>query len=370
MPTWDARFDLNVELTTPATVALLARVESLARDIRALPVPPEARARLDRLNVVRAVWGTTGIEGSTLSQAQVEEAIEATAEPTHPRGRMRQEARNAAAAMDYVRSAVTADAHVAVTQDLIASLHRIVTSGIPYEHNEPGRYRSHPVTVGRYTPPRDHHTIVRLMDEFVRWANGPATNGWPAAVKAIAAHFYLVSIHPFGDGNGRTSRAVESLLLYQGGINALGYYSLANFYYRRQDTYRRLLDSTMFGSARSLMPFVTFALEGLVEELEIVQQEALAEVRRATFREVAREAIGKTRHAARTRARLIELLRRFEEPVTVADVHAGRHTAALVYRALSDKTFRRDLRALQDLGLITIDAGIANVNMALLGERE
>ena len=36
---------------------------------------------------------------------------------------------------------------------------------------------------------------------------------WDPAVRAIAAHFYVISIHPFGDGNGRTSRAVESFLL-------------------------------------------------------------------------------------------------------------------------------------------------------------
>ncbi|MBK9546926.1 MAG: Fic family protein [Dehalococcoidia bacterium] len=58
---------------------------------------------------------------------------------------------------------------------------------------------------------------------FVRWLNTPPASNWPPIARAIAAHFYFISVHPFGDGNGRTA-FVGGFLLYQAKVNALGFY--------------------------------------------------------------------------------------------------------------------------------------------------
>lgn len=50
------------------------------------------------------------------------------------------------------------------------------------------------------------------MDEFERWLS--STNDDPLLV-AIEAHYRLVTIHPFVDGNGRTARLLFNLLLLQ-----------------------------------------------------------------------------------------------------------------------------------------------------------
>ena len=96
------------------------------------------------------------------------------------------------------------------------------------------------------------------MEQFIEWFNTGPPALWPASIRAIVAHFYVVSIHPFGNGNGRTARAVESFVLYSGGINVRGFYSLANHYYRNRDRYIDLLDSTRFDGAHDLTPFVLF----------------------------------------------------------------------------------------------------------------
>ena len=75
------------------------------------------------------------------------------------------------------------------------------------------------------------------MTEFVEWFNSGVAASWDPVVRAVVAHFYLASIHPFGDGNGRTSRAVESFLLYGAGVNARGFFSLANYFYRNRQEY-------------------------------------------------------------------------------------------------------------------------------------
>jgi Fic family protein len=86
------------------------------------------------------------------------------------------------------------------------------------------------------------------MAEFFKWFNSGSAAHWNPVIRAIVAHFYVISIHPFGDGNGRTSRAVESYLLYQAGVNARGYYSLANYYYRNRPEYVSMLDHVRFVS--------------------------------------------------------------------------------------------------------------------------
>ena len=127
------------------------------------------------------------------------------------------------------------------------------------------------------------------MAEFAEWVNAPPALNWPAVVRAVAAHFYFVSIHPFGDGNGRTARAIESYLLYQSGVNVLGFYSLANFYYRNRAEYIELLNHCRFNEDRDLTPLIRFAIAGLVEELETVRQEVVDAVTVIAFRDYYRD---------------------------------------------------------------------------------
>ena len=58
-------------------------------------------------------------------------------------------------------------------------------------------------------------------------------------------------------------------------MNARGYYSLANYYYRHREEYISMLDYVLFESDPDLTPFVMFALKGLDGELETVHWEVL-----------------------------------------------------------------------------------------------
>ncbi len=70
--------------------------------------------------------------------------------------------------------------------------------------------------------------------EFV---NSPRLRNEHPVVRALLAHFFLVTIHPFGDGNGRVSRLVEAAILYEGGYNVYGFYGLSNYFYRNTLTH-------------------------------------------------------------------------------------------------------------------------------------
>ncbi len=112
-----------------------------------------------------------------------------------------------------------------------------------------------------------------------------------------------------GDGNGRTARAAESYLLYQAGVNARGFYSLANYYYRNRAEYINHLRRVQSRARDDLTRFVLFALRGLSEELEAVHGDVIDEVRIISFRDHAGEVLrcaGKLGTPAGTR--LLDLL--------------------------------------------------------------
>ncbi len=294
MSNWNVHFNMTVRTGDPNLITMVAKIHALSSVIHGIPIPPHLQERLDRLNIARAVRGTTGIEGTEVSEEEVRDILEVNQDEavlSSSRAREEKEVKNAAELMYHVAEFLESNPNMPITEDLIKEFHFIITHGIDYPNNVPGQFRTAPVRAGQYSPPDNAQDISRLLREFIRWFNTGLPQSWDPVIRAIAAHFFVVSIHPFGDGNGRTSRAVESYLLYQSGVNPRGFYSLANYYYRNRPEYIRMLNLVRFRSDPNLTPFIAFALKGLVEELEQVHAEVLSEVRVIAFRDFARETL-------------------------------------------------------------------------------
>ena len=372
MPGWSVHFNIVADMSDPAMLEWLVSAKSLARTIREIPVPPHVQRRLHALNIVRAVRGTTGIEGTELSEDEVSRVLASPADrPVLAAARQREEreVRNAQALKEFVETLLRENPDTPLTEALIREFHRILTDGIDYPHNEPGRYRLHPVAAGDYRAPA-HEEVPALMSGFEEWLNRGRGAALDPIVRAIVAHFLLISVHPFGDGNGRTSRGAESFLLYKAGVNARGFYSLANYYYRNRSDYVALLNHVRFVSDPDAAPFVGFALRGLVEELEQVHSEILHEVRVIAFRDYARERLQtEGRLGSHTGNRqLLFLLELVGQEVAAADIRSGRHPIASLYRDVGQRTLARDLNLLRRLELIKVEGGIIRANIGAMDE--
>ena len=371
MASWNVHFRMYVRTQAPELVGMVAKTHALASVIRGIPIPPYLQNKLDTLNIVRAVRGTTGIEGVEVSEEEVREIFEATEdEQVLPASRAREEkeVRNATELMYRVSEILEQSPQAPITERLMREFHYVTTKGIDYPHNVPGRYRAFPVHVGAYSPPQTGEQVQSLMKQFVAWFYSSETLSWDPIIRAIAAHFYVVSIHPFGDGNGRTSRAVESYLLYQAGINPRGFYSLSNYYYENRDKYIEMLNWVRFKSDPDLTPFVVFALRGLVEQLEEVHAEVLAEVRLIAFRDLAREALSdKGRLGTPAGRRQLELLYGIGGgSVSLKELRSGRHPLYHLYRNVSSRTLTRDVNFLEDSGLVKVDGDGLQANLELM----
>jgi len=369
MPAWDVRFDLPLDLGDADLIRALARAEALAEVIQGIPVSPFVETALNRLNILRAVRANTALEGADLSEDEVRLVLDSSSQVlASTRGREEQETRNADEAMRYVAGLLSDEPDRPIDEETICRINELLTQKIEYADHEPGHYRAHGVTAQTYVPPRTHEQVVSLMGEFVSWLNHGKVLSWPPVARAVAAHFYLVSIHPFGDGNGRTARAVESYLLYQSRINSFGFYSLANFYYRNRDTYIAKLDEVRF-TTQNLMTFVRFAVDGLVEELSAVHREVLAYVEILAYRDFSNETLQRSKLSTKNRERLSKLLTMLEgRPASLREIRTGGHRISALYKGASIRMVERDLDQLEKLRLIRREAGLLQARLEVLKE--
>jgi Fic family protein len=371
MPKWDLHFNMHLDDQCREMVSLVARAHALADVILDIPIPPPVKGRLDALNILRAVRGTTGIEGAELTEDEVRQIMESPRKRhvlQKSRSREEQEARNAEKLMYYVAESLNQDSTLPLTEKLIRKVHEITTKGIDYPNNIPGKYRTHDVHAGSYLPPSGDK-VGNLMSEFIRWFNGSTPSTWDPIVQAVVAHFYIVSIHPFGDGNGRTSRGVESFLLYRARVNPRSFYSLANYYYKYRQDYVQFLDHVRFNSGGDLTPFVLFALRGLVSELEEVHAEVLASVKRIAFRDYARELLalyGKLGSDAGERMANLLAFLSGGSIVSLREVRGGKHTLSGLYAKLTPKTLSRDINFLKKHELVVVAGDEFRANLDIM----
>jgi Fic family protein len=177
------------------------------------PLPPDLVKNLEDWFRIELTYTSNAIEGNTLSRAEtalvVEKGITVEGKPLKDH----LEAVNHAQALEWIKQLLAGGPRTDLTEAHILEIHRLVLQKID-DHNA-GKYRSIPVRIaGSVSVLPNPLKVPELMAKFIRWLHAAAGN--PVKI-AAAAHFKLVNIHPFSDGNGRTARLVMNLLLTQSG---------------------------------------------------------------------------------------------------------------------------------------------------------
>lgn len=183
--------------------------------------------------------------------------------------------RNAAKARMWVNERFAAGSPPLTLADLLI-MHKMVADGATGEY-VPGALRSLPVEVGRREVGGLHigapvNRLPRLMGEYVSFITGDRLLSLHPVIQALIAHFFLVTIHPFGDGNGRVSRLLTAAILLQRGYNVHGgFYALSDYFYLNDIKYHSMLHRCwQLPPPFDLTPFVAFGMEGFVMELRSI----------------------------------------------------------------------------------------------------
>ena len=187
--------------------------------------------------------GTSRIEGAEFTQREQEEAL-APDPPAHTGlTHSQRQLRAADATYRWMRSQ---PADRWVTTDFILETHRRIVTGCDDDHCEPGALRPQGWNVTFGTPPcrgADGGAECRTAFDSLCSAIAGEFRQHDRIVQAIATHYHVGSMHPFGDGNGRTARALEAFMLRQAGVNDMVMVSLSNYYYEHKEEYLAALFS-------------------------------------------------------------------------------------------------------------------------------
>lgn len=174
--------------------------------------------------------------------------------------------------------------------DLMA-MHRMVADGATGEY-APGALRMLPVQVGRREVGGLHmgaptNWLPRLMNEYIQFITGERLCSLHPVIQALVAHFFLVTIHPFGDGNGRVSRLLTAGILLQRGYNVHGgFYALSDYFYLNDIKYHSMLHRCWQSPPFDLTAFVAFGMEGFVMELRSISSFIKMKLGRVVDREM------------------------------------------------------------------------------------
>ena len=191
-------------------------------------------------------------------------------------------------------------------------------------------------------------------------------------IRALVAHFFLVTIHPFGDGNGRVSRLVEAGVLFQGGYNVHGFHGLSNYFYRNEQEYKTLLQECRRQQPFDLAPFVIFGLRGFATELKGINNFIKTRLNRVIYRQMlvraSNKRAGQRRRVLNQREyRLLLFLVDATEPTDPFSEQPSRRLALseltqasyveAAYRSVTPRTFLRELTRLGEMGFIRYTIG-------------
>ncbi|GGC42955.1 adenosine monophosphate-protein transferase [Parapedobacter defluvii] len=114
-----------------------------------------------------------------------------------------------------------------------------------------------------YTPPQDHPTIQKLMDNLVHFMNDEEMSGIDALIKMAIIHHRFETIHPFYDGNGRTGRIINILYLVKEDLLTLPILYLSRYIIQYKGDYYRLLQQVREDG--DWEPWIIFILKGVEE---------------------------------------------------------------------------------------------------------
>ncbi len=185
-----------------------------------------------------------------------------------------------------------ATANAPLSLDDLLTLHRIAADPTNPE-SMPGTLRTLPVRVGRRevgglhlgAPPE---RLAGLMEQYVQFINSKDSLSLHPVVRALVAHFFLVTIHPFGDANGRVARLLTAGLLSQRGYNVHGgFYALSVYFYQNDIEYHTLLHRCwLLPLPFDLTEFTAFGIEGFVLEMKSIDSFLKMKVKRTVDREM------------------------------------------------------------------------------------
>ena len=268
---------------TPEILALIARIDEFKGAWRALgTLAPDRLSALRRVATIESIGSSTRIEGSKLSDREVERLLSNLQIQTFT-SRDEQEVAGYAELMELVFASWS---DIPFSENHIKQLHQNLLVYSEKDARHRGNYKTTSNSVIAFDEDGTQIGVVfktatpfdtpRLMMELVSWMQGERVAGrlHPLLLIALWVVVFL-EIHPFQDGNGRLSRALTTLLLLQAGYAYVPYSSLESVIEQNKEAYYLALRQTQ-GTIRTdtpdWQPWLVFFLRSLAEQVRRLEK--------------------------------------------------------------------------------------------------
>jgi Fic family protein len=270
---------------TPAFVPAFSYTHEMVRRLAAIAAArevilhahlvPKWEISVRREQLIRAAHASTAIEGNPLSLDEVSRLAD---------GREIMAARRAKAeVLNYLRvleHISTYQKNQAVSDNHILALHRDITRDTLDDPAMEGAFRTVRVVVGNrrtkevvYSAPSPGE-VRPQVERLVAWLNSEDARRMHPVLVAGLVHYELVRIHPFVDGNGRTARALATLVLTLREFDIKRFFTLDDFYDSDRNAYYAVLKRTN-GTYPDCTAWLDYFLEGVEISLSRVKERVL-----------------------------------------------------------------------------------------------
>ena len=344
----------------------LMRIKTLY-NANQIPIGQKFADALEEEVIRKSIHGTAGIEGNPLTEDEVGDLLNKT-DPKELLDDAEQQIRNLQNAYDILKEYGQNVNNLAIEEDWILNSHEVITFELINDGNEPGKYRRGEVFVGDkehggvYKPPNIAKDIVTLMDSFFKWINSEELTKIDPIYRAAIAHYHIGKIHPFGDGNGRTARIIESLLLRCAGYKYAPE-MLSNYYYRNLDEYFIVFSNTIQDKEQDLTPFIDFMMDGMIWSLESIHQKLMVWVRKLASKNNYLEQWNDGNITQRQYDLLMTILSLDDEKFEFSAKSVVKNPPfESLYRHVQSRAANRDLSKLEKMNLIVkVESGLYKI---------
>ena len=321
---------------TNRITAGLTRIERARGFLEAATVSEAWVREMARRALILEAHHTTHIEGTRLTLEQAERLLEGNPVPEADPDDVR-ELLNYRNAFEFVSEYLEDGGPI--TEGLVREIHKRLVEGVRGGAAAPGEYRKiqnyvvNSVTGETvYTPPPAHDVPI-MMVELVDWLNREQ-EVHPVLVSGIS-QFQFVHVHPFLDGNGRTSRLLSTLCLYRAGYDFKRLFTISEYYDRNRPAFYRAIQSVR-ERGMDMTGWLEYFVEGLTTQL--------AEVRERGEQAIRRDVLIKEHRLSDRQAKALGHILEHGS-LTIQDFEH-------LYPEVNRRSLQRDLKAMVDMGLL------------------
>lgn len=323
------------------------------------PLVPAWEAKFKKEAMERTVHHGTHLEGNRLSFEEAQEVLDG--QEVVARQRDIQEVinyRNVLKFIGDIAAQIGLGKRYVLTVETIMETHRLtVEKIIPDEMVN--KFRTRQVVLKNsltgqvsYTPPPAAE-VPYIVEDLINWVNTWETQEIHPVIKAGIIHYELARIHPFVEGNGRTARAVATLIMFLEGYDIRKLFSLEEYFDNNPMDYYLTLQAVsnqlvLDTHERDLTPWLDYFVEGVAIELNKVKER----VRRISIDSRVKDKLGEQLTLNERQMLIMEYLHRHKQ--------MQNKDFRKIFPDYSDDTVLRELRFLKQKGLIKKTGGTKN----------